>query len=322
MKSILNFLALSLISAFIMTVVGCSDNSPVGPSAQISTIPIAFAPGDPVQFAARVETANQSQQMLTFVGRSDTVLAAHNCIIIRLNNGTEAPIPFSDIKPGDSAEVNGIRQQNGYIEARHLRICDNSGGNNYDVAFRDTIVAIDYSAGTFSVAGRTELITIDANTIIWGNIIVRRLGDNDQYQHRNEYSNGSLKPIPGFYNVQRDTVLSFTDLKAGDVVEIKANIVDESTLLAVSIKVANCTTFDSDRCTQFTASLANVDIGAKTVTFTDLSWLGIICYGTKLTGLDGETLTLSDFSAGDVVAVKGFPLEGDSLKICQMEKAQ
>jgi hypothetical protein len=322
MKRLLNFLALGLVSALIVTAIGCSDQSPIGPSTQFNTLPVAFAPGDPAQFAARVATINQSQQMLTFAGRNDTVVAAHNCIIVRLNNGTEAPIPFSDIKPGDSMEVNGIRQQNGYVEARHLRLCDNSGGNNYDLAFRDTIATIDYAAGTFTVAGRTELITINDNTIIWGNIIVRQPGDNNQYQHQYEYSNANLKPTPGFYSVQRDTALTFTDLKVGDVVEIKANIIDDATLLAVSIKIANCTDFDSDRCTQFTSTLAAVDTDARAVTFTDQPWLGVICNGTKLIGLAGETLTLSDFAAGDLVAVKGFPLEGDSLKVCQMEKVQ
>jgi hypothetical protein len=33
---------------------------------------------------------------------------------------------------------------------------------------------------------------------------------------------------------------------------------------------------------------------------------------------DGAPITLDEFSAGDYVDVKGFPLDGDSLKNCQM----
>jgi len=39
-----------------------------------------------------------------------------------------------------------------------------------------------------------------------------------------------------------------------------------------------------------------------------------------LYNLDGEIIALEDFAVGEYVAVKGFPLEDNELKICVMEK--
>jgi len=298
---------------------GCSGDSPLAPStlseSSGGTMFLAPADGELVQFAACVATADQSRRMLTFAGRSDTVIAAHNCQIVRLLNDQETPVPFADIQPGDSVQVNGVSQQNGYVVATRLRICSLTGGQ-YDVAFRDTIVAIDYAAGTFTVAGRSETILVDSATLIWGNIITRHQGSGNEYQNQ-AMTGGCAKLNPDFYNTSNDTILTLTDLAVGDVVEVKANIVDESTLLALKIKLANC---GDKECVVFTAALASVDVEAATVTFDGYDWAGIVCKNARLIGLDGEPLTLADFAAGEVVSVKGFPLDETTLKICEMEK--
>jgi len=302
----------------LLLVIGCSNNSPLDSNDQalleVARSPLGITGGEPLQFAAKVATINHERSMLTFMGCPNTVIAAHNCLIVRLLNDGETPVPFVDIIPGDSVKVYGEQYQDGYIYAHRLEICNDGF---YDVAFHDTIVTIDYGAGTFTVKGRSETITVDENTIIWG-VITRNF-----YKPVDEKvaggPNNSLCDNPGFYTRERDTLLTFTDLQEGDVIEVKANIIDENTLLAVSIKLANCNYVEKN-CVQFDAYLASVDVDNRLVTFDGLSWIGLVCMNSSLIGLDGEPLTLADFIVGDFVAVKGFPLEGDTLKICQMTK--
>jgi len=304
----------------VVTLVGCSGEMPFSPSGaatDVGAVDVLPLVSGEVQFTACVQTADQNRQMLTFTERPDTVFALHNCQIVRLNNGNETPIPFSDIHPGDSVGVQGHRQQNGYIYAYKLQLKGQSAGSNYDLAFRDTIVTIDYQAGSFTVAGRSETILVDENTVVWTNFPRWRSTTQTQMQNQGDTSVCLTKLNPDWINAGHDTLLAFSDLAEGDVVEIKANIIDESTLLAVSIKLAFC---EEKTCVQFTDVLGSVDPDNRLVTFANETWIGLVCRGAKLLGADGEILTLADFSAGEAVFVKGFPTTGDSLKICLMEK--
>jgi hypothetical protein len=302
-------------------VAGCSHEGPVGSSdnsAAFGTPPALLGPGDEVQFKAMVQTRDENTRMLTFYGCPDTVIAAHNCEIVRLKNDTEAPIPFSDIKEGDSAYVNGVRQQNCYVLAHRIRVYGDSAW--YDVAFRDTIATIDYDAGSFTVLGRTETILVDENTIIWGTI-PKTNSKPDEDEDAGTNGGGSAKLGPHNFVYAQDTIFAFTDLEVGNMVEVKAKIVNETTLLAVFIKVPYCN-YNNPQCVHFDAHLASVDTDAKLVTFDEYDWIGAVCKGTALIGPEGETLTLADFTAGDYVAVKGVPVTDDTLKVCEMEKLE
>jgi hypothetical protein len=316
MRQTANLLFLSVIVIMAAVIAGCSTDTPMSPATD--TASLYLSPGTPVQIKARVATTDQNRLMLTLEGCPDTVIAYHNCQIVRLENDNESPVPFVDIHPGDSVDVNGVRQQNGYVYAHKICICQSTGGQ-YDLAFRDTIVTIDYTYGTFTVAGRSEVITVDENTLIWGNIITKNYGDPNMFQNRNQVSSGSCaaKPNPDYFTTTRDTILVFTDLAVGDVVEVRASIIDEATLLAVKIKLANCT---EKLCVEFNAVLASVDVDTRVVTFDGLDWVGNVCSGARLIGLDGEPLTLADFAVGELVAVKGVPFEDGTLRICQMVK--
>ena len=307
-------LTAALLAAVFLAAAGCSESNPLAPPTEKETI-ADYTGGEPVRFAARVETADQNRRMLTFAGRPDTVIAAHECIIVRLKGNEEAPVPFSGIKPSDSVRVQGVREQNGYVYAYRLQICQDTC---WDTAFRDTIVSIDYAAGSFTVAGRTETILVDDNTYIWGNTIVRQAKEGNRYEFRHmvaqSASEGNL-----YRYVRRDTALALTDLQVGDVVEVRAKSIDANTLLAVFIKLVNCTDF-GDRCIQFEAPIASIDLDTRTVTFEGLDWMGIVCNGAKLLDANGDPITLADFAVGDLVAVKGYPLEDGTLKICQMQK--
>jgi hypothetical protein len=261
---------------------------------------------------------DQSRRMLTFFGKNDTAIAAHNCEIVRLNNNnTETPIPFGEILPDDSLEIKGVRQQNQYILADKIRNCTKMG--NFDVAFRDTILTIDYEAGTLTVSGRPEIILTDSSTFVGGSVTHSYAYDNQVGGSQPQFANAGKQTYQYTYSYSRDTSLTFDDLVVGNVVEVRANIVDSATLLAVYIKVANCQE-KPQQCIQFTAPLESVDASAKIVTWQGYTWVGFVCKGSKLFAADGTELTLADFAVGENVAIKGLPLTGDTLKVCQMEK--
>lgn len=265
------------------------------------------------QIKARVETVDQNRRMLTFEGESDTVIALHNCQIVRYNNNNESPIPFVNIKPGDSCEVRCEQSQNGYLYAWHIKVCGESG--NYDLAFRDTILTIDYALNQFTVVGRNETILVDSNTVIFG---VTPMWNTDPKNENPGPAAAKADPSDnGNAGLNRVNYL-FTDLAEGDVLEIRAKVIDENTLLAVYIKVANCE--EKSKCELFESTLATIDYDTRLVTFTDQLWIGWVCPGASLLDAAGEELTLEDFVAGDAVSVKGVPLEGDTLKVSLLQK--
>ncbi|PWB72548.1 hypothetical protein C3F09_06500 [candidate division GN15 bacterium] len=270
------------------------------------------------QFAGRVRTMDMNQRMLTFAGKSDTCVANLNCQYVRWQNGGEAPMMFWEIKLGDSVEIAGQRNQNGYMYASKIKVCGDKTSCQYDVAFRDTITAIDYAAGSFTVKNRPENILVDSATLIYG-VMVRVFEPPVDGGSRQQLGTGAGDGEGSGYRYAKDTVLTLTDLAVGDIVEIRAKTIDENTLLAVYITLAACNNVEK-KCVEFSTTLASIDVDARIVTFDGYSYIGTVCNGASLIGLDGETLTLADFAVGDYVAVKGFPLEGDTLKICQMTK--
>jgi hypothetical protein len=306
--------------ALMAILVGCSQQSPTEPSAGFGTsLPFdkmaEVTSGDSVQFTARVKTRDEVQLMLTFMNCSDTVVAYRNCQIVRLNAAGEAPIPFSGINPGDSVVVNGQRTRSGFAYAHRIAVCA-STGFPCDIAIRDTIASIDYAAGTFTVRGRSETIVTDSATILRGTVL--HLSNPGQAQTQTRGGSGATCSGPNQNQYQStDTLLAFTDLAAGDVVEIRANIVDEATLYAVMVKLANCDVAEK-KCVEFSATLASIALDSRIVTFDESAVTGYVCPGAKLTGLSGETLTLADFAVGDFVAVKAQFITEDSLKISQM----
>jgi hypothetical protein len=303
-----------LLGALVATIgMGCASESPIGPfsspiiQAERDGVGTSLQSAADIQFDSRVASVNPAERKLTFTGVSYVAMATDSCEIVRLEKGVETPILFSDIVVGDSARVCGDLQADNTVLARRIRIFTESECPDYDVSFRDTIVTIDYSASAFTVAGRSEIVLVDDNTVIWG--------------HTSQSLGSGGGGDGGGSGVGKDngTSYTFTDLAVGHVVEVKADIVSPDTLLAVSIKVANCS---FKKSVQFSAYLASIDAATRITTFDGLSWIGVVCPQAALTDLDGQPLTLADFAAGDFVAVKGFPLEADSLFICLMEKTE
>ncbi|MGB5107548.1 MAG: DUF5666 domain-containing protein [Candidatus Zixiibacteriota bacterium] len=291
--------------------IGCSESTPVAPTSTLemaSQLDADCPNCEQVNFAARVNYINQAQLRLAFAGQPDTVVATQNCEMFKVMAGFQVQIQFGDIQIGDSVEVNGQRHANGDVVALRLRIMASDGSCGYDLAFRDSIATIDHVAGTFTVYGRTEVITIDENTVIWGTLTSHQ---NAALSNSGPQNNQSRDRI----GKDRDTLFAFSDLMVGDVVEVRASILDEATLLAVKIKVANCA---AKECQTFDAVIAAIDLGNRNVTFVDLDWLGWVCTNAQLIDADGGALLLEDFASGDQVTAKGFPSEDGRLRISIM----
>lgn len=301
------------VAVLMLALVGCSNDAPVAPLSTFSRTYVGpdDCPTCPqVSLNARIATIDQNLRRLTFAEHPDTVAALQNAEIVKFAAGVEVRIQLGDLRPDDSVTIIGQRYQNNYIYAHRIRVESSGPQCDYDLAFRDTIVTSDYQALSFTVAGRTETILVDQNTVIWGNIVHpgTQLGNGVQNQDRErEQIKNSI-----------DTVYQFTDLQVGDVVEVRAKVVDGATLLAVKIKLANC---QVKQCVTFEAAIATLDVQARAITFVDLDWQGVVCPRAELTDSDGAELTLADFAAGDLVHVKGFPTESN-LQICLMTKIE
>jgi len=268
------------------------------------------------QVAGRVQATDQNRWMIMFEGQPDTVVAPQNCEFARHCFTFQFRVQFSDIKPGDSLQVQGEKHQDGYLYANRVQVCPTDPDGRWDISFKDTITAIDYALGTFTVANHPELITTDENTKVWGaKTIIVDILDNG----RAGAGGASLGYQDGTGPNYVDTALQFSDLAVGDAVMVHAQFVDESTLLATCIRLTDCGDI-LKKCVEFVDQLATVDPDARVVTFVGQSWTGEVCPGAQLLGLDGEELALADFAAGETVAVKGFPLTETTLRISKMEK--
>lgn len=311
-KSTLGILARNLLGVLVTTLfIGCSGNSPVAPTNDLNKVAGAYdnCPNCPqVNFSARVMAMEQATRRLMFAGEPDTVIAMQNCEVFKLSANHQVRAQFSDIRPGDSVEVTGHQEANGDVVAQRLRIMASDGTCGYDLAFRDSIATIDYANGTFTVFGRSETILIDENTVIWG---TKTTNQHQALTGQEPQQNQSQE------RYRKDEVIpyAFTDLEAGDVLEIRADIVNETTLLAISIKIANCS---QKQCITFDAPIATIDLELNQVTFVGVDWIGTVCNNALLLGVDGNPIALEDLAVGTLVSVKGFPTSETELKICKI----
>jgi len=310
MRSVLTKLTLILAIALAIALTGCSKDTPLEPTTGANlntTSPLFAATGDPVIFDARVATTTPATRTLTFIGTSEVVVAADDCEIFKMEYGIEIPILFTDIAVNDSVHICGVRQDDGTVLANRIHVfgvCNDEDPDPCDVSFRDTITSIDYVAGTFTVAGRTEVIHVDENTIIWGTFPAKVPGSLDEIGYLTDDGAAVLKGRAdyGYHTQAADTFYLFTDLKVGSVVDVGADIIDANTLLARAIKLIVCVEVAVSE--EFTATLATVDCDNRLVTFTGLSWIGQVCPGAELFDANGDPITFCDFAAGDQVMVK------------------
>lgn len=294
---------------------GCSgDNAgqPLAPGNAMMSQAGGQADGEQVQvnFAAQIKTVDQNSRQLTFLGRPDTVVALNNAEIVQLQAGVETQSQFGELVAGDSAHVYAYRYGNGYSYAYRICIVDPQASCEYDIAFRGTIETIDYAGAELTVEGRPEIIVVDDETEIWtvdpqgsGTTLTDDDPDTDPAQNRFRHKDN------------RHITLAITDLQVGDIIEVRADIVTVDTLLAAKIKLAN---YCEERCVSFESTIATIDYELMTLTFSDQEWTGFVCQNAILVSQDGDPLTLEDFVVNDTIAVKGFPQEDGTLRVCEL----
>ncbi len=260
--------------------------------------------GAEVEFGGRVATINALARTMTFVGNPATINVMPNAEV--MNHDLQIQIDLSEIIVGDSVDIRGTNQPDGSILADRVRLRKPDALEDSDLEFESRITAIDYSAGTFSVTGRTETITVDASTIIYAHLS----HSEDGLGKRGRGSDDAIGAM--------DTLLSFTDLKVGDSVEVHANFVNASTLQAVRIELEDLDGVIED--IQFTAAIATIDVATRTVTFVGQTWNGSVSATAVLTGFNNEPIALDNFQVGQLVEVKGFPGAGSTLQVVRMHK--
>ena len=262
--------------------------------------------GAEVEIGGRVATLDAGARTMTLVGNSTPINVLPNAEV--MNHDLQVQIDLSEITVGDSVEVRGTMQQDGSLTADRVRLRKNESAEDADLEFKATITAIDYNAGSFTVSSRGETILVDGSTII--------------FAHLSELEHGLSKRGRGGDDdgavVGTDTVLNFTDLHVGDSVEVHANIVDATTLLAVFIELEDNHGMMND--VEFKATISSIDAANRTVTFNGQTWSGMVAETAVLTGFNNEAIALTSFAVGQLVEVRGFPGEGTALQIVRMSK--
>ncbi len=312
-KSFVGAILVASFAVLSLLISGCSSGdstSPVAPNTPILSQSQGAADGYQVKvnFAARIETVDQNMRQLTFYGRPDTVEALQNAEIIQLQAGVETQSQFGEIVAGDSAHVYAYRNGSAHSYAYRICVVAPQEGCEYDVAFRGIIESIDYANATLTVEGRPELIQITVETEIWTVVphqIGSTLSENSPACEESRYR----------YKEDQHILLEITDLQVGDEIEVRADYDEVDILSAVKIKLA---TECDNRSVMFESTVATIDYDAGIITFTDQQWIGTICPNAILLNSDGEPLALGEIVVGDMVAVKGYPLEDGTLRICRL----
>ncbi|MEZ5358390.1 MAG: DUF5666 domain-containing protein [Candidatus Zixiibacteriota bacterium] len=319
MKRVWTLMAAALIGLLALGLWGCSNNNPMegtpSTSSTYSTAAYLIA-GDAVQYFGTIAEIDADNFILIVTGIDYPVIVPEDCDIATISQGEVVPLTFADLAVGDSVKVCGVYQEDETILANKIRICIPLDCPDYDLALHEEITAIDYFAGTFTVTNYDQTIVIDENTVIWG-VNTHLMGDPGSSTESSASGPGSSKINPDQYNLHTHYSLDFTDLKVGDVVEVKAYYTDDPGILqAAVIKLA--VEYNAARCITFVAALATIDCELRTVTFDGSDWGGWVCNGAVLTDAAGNAMDLCDFNIGDVVAVKGFPLDETTLQINTM----
>lgn len=269
------------------------------------------APENEVEFSGRVESIDPTSRVMFLVGDSRRIDIHPNAEVVAKNSGNESPIELSAITIGDSVDVRGASQTDGSVMADRVRV--RLGGDDFhtEFEFTKTILSIDYAAGIIFVDSVPEAIIVDDNTFIYTNDDMRS-GSSGSMSAGDEDDDDSASDTT-------KTIIALTDLSVGDTIEVHANRIDASSLYAVAIELEDGA-FDNQLEVQFKDLLASVDPGTGEVTFVNDSRVGTVVSGAELLGLLNETLTLADFSAGELVEVRGFKTSESTFDIVRMHK--
>jgi hypothetical protein len=138
------------------------------------------------------------------VGRGQLVVAGKTIIVnggTRILDGKNMTLALSDIKMGDSVDVEGTAQPDGSILASKIKLdADSHGGTGQQVEFHGKVTSV--GAGQLVVAGKTVLV--DTSTRILGG---------------------------------KNKTLALADIKMGDSVDVEGSLQSNGSILASKIEL-------------------------------------------------------------------------------------
>ncbi len=261
-----------------------------------------------IEKGGRVESIDAIARTLTLKNDPTLYQVAANAQIVQKVSGTETPIDLGDITPGDSVDIRGSAQTNGSVLVDRLRLrvgFDDDFAS--DLEFKGEITEIDYTGSTFSVSTRSGVISVDANTYIFTKVDF------------NDTASGIAKRNGESTDTRLKQRIQFTDLVAGDTVEVYAKVTGLNMYYAVAVELEDGA-FENDQEVEFKSVIAAIDANTRVVTFTTESWIGNVHIDAVLTGLNDEAIVLSAFAVGQIVEVKGFSQPNGELTITEMKR--
>ena len=267
-------------------------------------------PGNELEVGGHVESIDPVNRILILVGDTRTYNIHPNAEVVTKNSGSEMPLALSEINPGDSVDVRGALQTDGSVLANRVRVRLSGDDFHAELEFTKAILSIDYAAGTIIVDSVPEVIHVDDNTFIY---VSEDMGSKGSSGSATSDDDGGNRADTSKMRI------TLTDLNAGDLIEVHSNRIDAANLYAVAIELESGA-FDQQLEVEFKDILASVDPGTGVVTFQNESWVGTVVDGVELLGLFGESLTLSDFSAGEIVEARGFKTADNQFDIVHMHK--
>ena len=269
-----------------------------------------------VEISGRIAIVDAAARTITLQNNATLINVAANAEVVQKVSGMETPIELSDLSPGDSLDVRGDMQTDGSLLADRVRLRMSDDNDDFvaDTEFKSTITSIDYTAGTLTVASRTETITTDANTFIY---MSDDIAGDDGHGNTPAGKMGPGSDDDGPDGHRTRMAIQFTDLVVGDTIEVHANVVDANTLYAVAIELEDGA-FEANLEVEFKGVIATLDLGTRTVTFNNSSLTGVVVDNADLQNLADMPIGLDGFSVGTLVEVKGFKTGDQTFDIVRM----
>lgn len=230
---------LALIVAAIISLVGCSSDSPLqsSPSQLPTTNDQTSRRGgqSSIELFGRVETIDPEGRTMTLIGQAGLISVQENAEVVFKGNGVETPITLAEIMPDDSVEVRGDWQSGDLFSADRVRVRPDDDNNQNETEFQGIVESIDAGSRTMTVSSFPNLITVAMNAEI----------------------------------VQKDrgieTPIGLADIIPGDFVEIKGNSQPDGSVLATRVRLRlNMDDIRTDL--EFKSVISSIDYLAGTFT--------------------------------------------------------
>jgi hypothetical protein len=215
------------------------------------------------------------------------------CVLILAVACSEQSTPFA---PDDSP---GLISTSGQPHSNGLNTDDVSAISS-ELDFSGVISSIDSSAGTLTVTTRTEMITVDANSVIF-----RMLNVSGDDGNPNVVAGKIIPGGPGNDHVNlRAEAIAFSDLKVGDDVAVNANSVDANTLYAVAIEQEHTKSASANEV-EFSDIIIFLDVNTREILFGFEMISGVVAPDADLRDTANVAVTLNDFIVCGPVLVRG-----------------